>query len=85
MTGGTEGPSAALESGTVTSSGIYRCVVRWKSTNVSQKHVVSIFRVEEYAKQETSMKQVKRRTNMVVGAFQNQIISVGGHCRQSLH
>jgi hypothetical protein len=28
-----------------------------KSTNVSEEHVASIFRVEEYAKQDTSMKQ----------------------------
>jgi PIN domain nuclease of toxin-antitoxin system len=31
-----------------------RCVFRWKSTNISEKHVVSIFRVWELAKKETS-------------------------------
>jgi hypothetical protein len=36
------------------SSGIKRRVVRWKSTDVSQDHVASIFRVEEEANQKTS-------------------------------
>jgi hypothetical protein len=34
-----------------------RHVVRWKSTDVSEEHTISIFMVEEYAKQENSMKQ----------------------------
>jgi hypothetical protein len=29
--------------------------VRWKSTDVPEEHIASIFRVEEQAKQETSM------------------------------
>jgi hypothetical protein len=35
----------------------YNTVVWCKSTNISEGHVTSIFRVEEWAKQETSMKQ----------------------------
>jgi hypothetical protein len=35
--------------------------VCWKSTDVSEKHVASIFRVEEWAKQELSVKQVASR------------------------
>jgi hypothetical protein len=31
----------------VLSSGIYRHVVRWKSTDVSEEHISSIFRVKE--------------------------------------
>jgi hypothetical protein len=38
-------------------SSIKRSVVRWKSTEVSGEQDASIFRVEEYAKQETIMKQ----------------------------
>jgi hypothetical protein len=33
-------------------------VARWKLTDVSGEHITSIFRVEEYSKQETSLKQV---------------------------
>jgi hypothetical protein len=33
-----------------------------KLTKVSEEHIVSIFTVQEQAKQETSMKQVARRT-----------------------
>jgi hypothetical protein len=40
----------------VLSSGIQCCVVCWESTNVFQEHIASIFRVEEKAEQETSMK-----------------------------
>jgi hypothetical protein len=36
----------------VLSSGIYRCVVGWKSTYVSEEHITSIFRDEE-VKQES--------------------------------
>jgi hypothetical protein len=38
----------------VLSSGILRRVVCWKSTDVSEEYVASIFRAKEYAKQETS-------------------------------
>jgi hypothetical protein len=31
----------------VSSSGIWRCVARWVSTDVSEEHIASIFRVEE--------------------------------------
>jgi hypothetical protein len=41
--------------------GIQRCVVHWKSADVSEEHVASIFRFEELAKQETNMKQVGSR------------------------
>jgi hypothetical protein len=34
---------------------IKRCAVRWKSTDVAEEHVASIFRVEEWAKQETGL------------------------------
>jgi hypothetical protein len=37
---------------------IWRRVVRRKSTDDSEEHVASIFRFKEYAKQETSMKQL---------------------------
>jgi hypothetical protein len=37
---------------TVTSSGIWRRVARWVSTDVSEEHIASIFRVEEKAQQE---------------------------------
>jgi hypothetical protein len=30
----------------IQSSGIYSCVVHWKSTNVLEEHVTSIFKVE---------------------------------------
>jgi hypothetical protein len=40
--------------------GIQRSEFRWKSTNVSQEHVASFFRVE--AKHKASMKQVVSRT-----------------------
>jgi hypothetical protein len=33
------------------SSGIYCFLVRWKSTNISEQNAVSIFGVEEVAKQ----------------------------------
>jgi hypothetical protein len=32
---------------TALSSGIYGCVVRWKSTDVSEEHVASLIGVEE--------------------------------------
>jgi hypothetical protein len=35
-------------------------VVRWKSTDISVEHVASIFSVEEYVEQNTSMKQQER-------------------------
>jgi hypothetical protein len=41
----------------VLSSGIYHCVIYWKSTDVSEEHVTSMFRVKELAKKRTSMKQ----------------------------
>jgi hypothetical protein len=41
----------------VLSSGIQHHVVRWKPTDVSEEHVAFIFRDEEQAKQEISMKQ----------------------------
>jgi hypothetical protein len=31
----------------VKSSGIEHCVARWKSTDISEEHATSIFRVEE--------------------------------------
>jgi hypothetical protein len=37
----------------VSSSGIWRCVVRWVSTDVSEDHISSIFRVEEISSAET--------------------------------
>jgi hypothetical protein len=40
----------------VLSCGMWRCVVRWKSTYVSDEHIASIFRVEESAEQDTSVK-----------------------------
>jgi hypothetical protein len=40
----------------VLSSGIQRRVVRWKSTDVPEEHVASIFGVEEWTKQETTTK-----------------------------
>jgi hypothetical protein len=39
----------------VLSSGILRLVAWWKSTDVSEEHGTSIFRVEEWVRQETSM------------------------------
>jgi hypothetical protein len=47
--------------GRVLSSGIYRRVEQWKSTNVPEENVSSTFRAEEYAKHETSVKQVASR------------------------
>lgn len=49
-------------------------VVYWKSTNSLEEHATSIFRVEEYAKQETSIKQAKnsalyRVTSQMVELF----------------
>jgi hypothetical protein len=41
----------------VPSSGIWRCAVRWKPTDVSGEHVSSIFRAEEQAKQESRVNQ----------------------------
>jgi hypothetical protein len=41
----------------VLSSGIRCHVASWKSTNISKEHVTSVFRAEEYAKKESSMKQ----------------------------
>jgi hypothetical protein len=38
----------------VLSSGIQCHAVHWKSTNVSEEHVASIFKIKEQAKQETS-------------------------------
>jgi hypothetical protein len=38
------------------SSEIQHHVVHWKSSDVSEEHVASIFRVEEYAKQESCVK-----------------------------
>jgi hypothetical protein len=32
-------------------------IVRWKSTDVSEEHIASIFRIEEQAMQEASLKQ----------------------------
>jgi hypothetical protein len=46
----------------VVSPGIYRHVVRCKSTDVSEQHVASIFRIEEQPKEETSMKRLASRT-----------------------
>jgi hypothetical protein len=43
------------------SSGIKYRVVRWKSTDVSEEYIASIFRVEEYVKQQPSGKQVTSR------------------------
>jgi hypothetical protein len=37
-------------------SGIWRRIVRWKSADVSEEHIASIFRVEEQAEQEISVK-----------------------------
>jgi hypothetical protein len=42
-----------LNSWRVISSGIWRRAVSWKSTDVSEEHVASIFTVEEWSKQET--------------------------------
>jgi hypothetical protein len=36
-------------------------------TDVLEKHVTSIFRVEEYTKQETSMKPVAGRVDFLLG------------------
>jgi hypothetical protein len=44
-----------------TSSGIQRRVVRWKSTDLSEEYIASIFRVE-YAKQNSSVKGGKLLT-----------------------
>jgi hypothetical protein len=38
-------------------------------SDVLEEHVSSIFRVEEYAKQETSMKQAKAACFMLVSCF----------------
>jgi hypothetical protein len=54
---------------TVLSSGIKRRVVRWKSTDVSREHVAFIFRVEEWAKQETSTKQVPNKAAFLILFF----------------
>jgi hypothetical protein len=35
-------------------------VVRWKSTDTSEEHIAFMFRVEEYAKEETNMKELGR-------------------------
>jgi hypothetical protein len=43
---------------TALSSEIQRRVVRWKSADVSEEHITSIFRVQKLAKQETSVEQV---------------------------
>jgi hypothetical protein len=44
-------------------SGIQCRVIRWNSTNISKKHVVSIFRIEEAAKHGTSLKKgIKKAT-----------------------
>lgn len=34
------------------------CAAHWKLADVSEEHVTFIFRVKEWAKQETNMKQV---------------------------
>jgi hypothetical protein len=44
---------------------IKRRVVRWKSTDVSEEHIASIFRVEETANQETNMEQTASRAQIV--------------------
>jgi hypothetical protein len=41
-------------------------VVRWKSTEVSEEYVATIFRIEEYAKQEISIKQKASRALLLV-------------------
>jgi hypothetical protein len=44
----------------VLSSGIQRRVVRWKSNDVSEEHI-TIFKVEDYAKRETSKEKITSR------------------------
>jgi hypothetical protein len=39
-------------------SSIFCVITPWKSTDISEEYVASIFKVEEYPKQETSMKQI---------------------------
>jgi hypothetical protein len=34
----------------VSTSGMQRSIIRYKSANISKEHIVSIFRVEEWAK-----------------------------------
>jgi hypothetical protein len=46
----------------VLSSGVKRHGVRWNPTDVSEEQVAYIFKVEEYVKHETSMKQVYSST-----------------------
>jgi hypothetical protein len=46
------------------SPGIQRRIVRWKSTNVSEEHVASIFRDKEYAKQGTSVLAIIRSNSV---------------------
>jgi hypothetical protein len=46
---------SVLLNSSVFGGGILNRVVRWKSTNLSEKYVILIFRVEEQAKQETSL------------------------------
>jgi hypothetical protein len=36
-------------------------VARWKSTDVSEEYIASIFRIQEWAKQETNTKRVTRK------------------------
>jgi catabolite regulation protein CreA len=40
------------------SSGVYCYVARWKAGDISNEYFASIFRIEEWTKQDTSMKQI---------------------------
>jgi hypothetical protein len=50
----------------IPSSGIWRRVLCWVATNVSEEHISSIFRVEEIIQQEPASKQVWKSNNPVI-------------------
>jgi hypothetical protein len=64
----------------VLSSGIKRRVVLWKSTDVSEVHVASIFRKEEYALEETNMKQAASQDShfRILDCVQGKEILING-------
>jgi hypothetical protein len=48
-------------------------VACWKSTEVSEEHVTSIFRIEEYAKEENNMKQAASSTLVSCLAYSSSL------------
>jgi hypothetical protein len=61
-------------------SGIQRLVVRWKSADASEEHVASIFRVKDYTKQETSVKDDGKQSSAYSSLTYSSTIKMDGAC-----